>query len=1183
MASGPDDPSYAVVRRNPSTGPMSDAHVEARDEVAGRASFPPLRSDATDLFAGSGEMAALMRVVDWSQTPLGPVESWSPTLRAMVRLLLANRFPLLLWWGPEYASIYNDAYRPILGRKHPQSIGQPVREVWAEIWHILQPLIDTPFHGGPSTWMEDIALELNRHDFLEETHFTIAYSPVPDGTAPHGIGGVLATVHEITGQVVGERRTRTLSHLGARSTEAKTAADACATAADILSAHGEDVPFASLYLLTADGTRAELAGSAGVAIGDTIAPRVVELSGSQSEEVPAPLREAMIACIRSEAMQTIDDLAGKFAAIPPGPWSDPPRTAIVAAIPSNRAHQMAGVLVAGVSARLALDEQYRGFLELVTAQCATAIANARAYEEERRRAEALAEIDRLKTEFFTNVSHEFRTPLTLLLGPLEDVIGRETGLSSTVRDELVVAHRSAVRLLKLVNSLLDFSRIQAGRTEALFQPTDLSAYTAELVSTFRSATERAGLRLSVEAPPLAQPVWVDRGMWEKILLNLVSNAFKHTFEGEIQVRVTSDEHGAVAAISDTGIGIANDQLPHLFERFHRVPNARSRTHEGTGIGLALVQELVKIHGGAIDVESEPGVGTRFTVSLPFGNSHLPAERLGGGSERRSNALGPAAYVDEAVRWLPAAGEPTIESSPDASSQTARILVADDNADMRDYVTRLLRERGWAVDAVVNGRDALLAARTQMPDVVLTDIMMPELDGVQLLRALRDDPRTRSIPIILLSARAGEEARVEGMQAGADDYLVKPFVARELVARVETQVRRSREMAEERREMEVTERVLEATERERARFRELFTQAPAAIAVLRGPEHVYEIANNHYLRLIGHRDILGKRVRDARPELDGQGIYELLDGVFQTGTPFVGDQFRAMVDSDGDGTPEEHFYNFVYQPLREADGAVSGVFIHAIEVTQLVESRRAAESARTLADHANRAKSDFLAAMSHELRTPLNAIAGHTELLEMEILGTVNASQRNALERIRRSEQHLLSLITDVLNFAKLEAGRVEYDIQDVPLANAVEDVVSMIHPQLAAKNITLSVSVDTALVARADPEKVRQILLNLLSNAVKFTAAGGRVVIDTPSRAHDELPPGAVYLRVTDTGIGIPRDKQGVIFDAFVQVYRDLTRTTEGTGLGLTISRDLARKMGGDLRVRSVPGVGSSFTLSLPE
>jgi len=190
-------------------------------------------------------------------------------------------------------------------------------------------------------------------------------------------------------------------------------------------------------------------------------------------------------------------------------------------------------------------------------------------------------------------------------------------------------------------------------------------------------------------------------------------------------------------------------------------------------------------------------------------------------------------------------------------------------------------------------------------------------------------------------------------------------------------------------------------------------------VLRGPEHVYEIANSHYLGLVGHRDIVGKRVRDARPELDGQGIYELLDGVYQTGTPFIGDQFRAMVDSDGDGTPEEHFYNFVYQPLREADGAVSGVFIHAIEVTQLVESRRAAESARTLADHANRAKSDFLAAMSHELRTPLNAIAGHTELLEMEILGTVNASQRNALERIRRSEQHLLSLITDVLNFAKL--------------------------------------------------------------------------------------------------------------------------------------------------------------------
>jgi len=230
------------------------------------------------VFVGGGEMGTLMRSLDWSRTPLGPVETWPQSLRMMVRFLLANRFPLLLWWGPEYASIYNDAYRPILGRKHPASLGQPVREVWHEIWHVLQPLIDTPFNGGPSTWMEDIPLEINRHGFVEETHFTIAYSPVPDEAAPRGIGGVLATVHEITEKVVGERRTSTLRDLGARSAEGKTAEEACAIAAQILSTHAHDVPFALLYLTEGDGTRARLAGAAGVALGEPISPYVVALT-----------------------------------------------------------------------------------------------------------------------------------------------------------------------------------------------------------------------------------------------------------------------------------------------------------------------------------------------------------------------------------------------------------------------------------------------------------------------------------------------------------------------------------------------------------------------------------------------------------------------------------------------------------------------------------------------------------------------------------------------------------------------------------------------------------------------------------------------------------------------------------------------------------------------------------------
>jgi len=230
-------------------------------------------------------MAGRIRDHDWSKTPLGPMETWSPSLRMMVRFLLANRFPLLLWWGPRFCQIYNDPYRPVLGSKHPGSLGQPAAECWSEIWDIIGPLIETPFQGGPPTWMEDIALEPNRHGFVEETHFTIAYSPVPDDTVESGIGGVLATVHEITAKVVGERRVVALRDVGARATDAKTAEEACEVAAEALARHPKDVPFALLYLVDESRKRARLAATCGVVMGDAAAPLTIELEGGESPAV----------------------------------------------------------------------------------------------------------------------------------------------------------------------------------------------------------------------------------------------------------------------------------------------------------------------------------------------------------------------------------------------------------------------------------------------------------------------------------------------------------------------------------------------------------------------------------------------------------------------------------------------------------------------------------------------------------------------------------------------------------------------------------------------------------------------------------------------------------------------------------------------------------------------------------
>src|SRR5580704_2017545 len=443
-----------------------------------------------------------MRSMDWSKTPIGDVETWSPALRMMVGFVLANRFPLLLWWGPRYCQLYNDAYRPVLGDKHPASMGQPASECFPEIWDVIGPLIDTSFSGGSAAWMDDLQLEYIRYDRLEEAHFTVAYSPVPDETVPSGIGGVLATVHEITEQVVGGRRGLALRDLGSRCGEAKTAEEACVIAARTLAEHPEDVPFALLYLLDGDQKQAHLAGAAGIEMGKAGSPLEIALSGEPSREAIWPLAETVC----SAAMQIVEDLPGKLSSVPPGPWSDPPRSAAVWPIRSNMAHQFAGFLVLGLSSRLQFDDRYRDFCELVTSQVATAIANARAHEEERKRAEALAEIDRAKTVFFNNVSHEFRTPLTLMLGPLEDALAT-ADVPSQERAKLDTAHRNSLRLLKLVNSLLDFSRIEAGRARASFEPLDLATLTGELASHFDSACQQADLKLTVDCPRLAEPVY----------------------------------------------------------------------------------------------------------------------------------------------------------------------------------------------------------------------------------------------------------------------------------------------------------------------------------------------------------------------------------------------------------------------------------------------------------------------------------------------------------------------------------------------------------------------------------------------------------------------------------------------------------------------------------------------------
>ena len=792
---------------------------------------------ANSFLSGGGEMGKLIRATDWSQTPLGPIERWPQSLRTAVSLCISSNFPISIAWGPEHVQIYNDGYWPICGGKHPHSMGQNFRECWASAW----PAIGEAFNralAGESQYLVNRRVFVDRNGYLEETFFTFSFSPIRDESG--GIGGLFHPVTETTAKMLSERRTHALRDLAARAGKAQTLERTFAAAAETLSDYEFDLPFALFYLIEGEGRRARLLNSNGLAPGTPAAPRSVDLQGSS----PIPWRLDEVAHT-GQSVQ-LDELDARFGALACGPYPESPRTALVLPVRLPGSERASAIIVAGVSSRLPLDEEYRSFYGLLTANVSAAVANARAYEEERKRAEALAEIDRAKTLFFSNISHEFRTPLTLMLGPLEEALTGDPAQLPSHRSELELAHRNGLRLLKLVNSLLDFSRIEAGRMQASFQPTDLAGLTADLASNFRAACERGGVVLDVDCPTLPEPVHVDRDMWEKIVLNLLSNAFKFTFEGRITVRLTAVDGAAELTVGDTGVGIPAHELPRLFERFHRIENQKSRTYEGSGIGLALVQELVKLHGGTIHAESALDSGTVITLKLPLGTAHLPARRLGAPRSSGSTALRAAAYVEEALHWLPDSERSRdeaadTEESAELSSRGARILFADDNADMRAYVRRVLGG-SYVVETVSNGQAALEWLGERRPDLVLADIMMPHVDGFALLRTIRDDPGLRDLAVIVISARAGDEARAEGLDAGADDYLTKPFAARELLARVENSLKLARVRREATTELCASER----------RFRTIVDQATTGVVQTDAAGRI-SLVNKRWCEMLGYTE------------------------------------------------------------------------------------------------------------------------------------------------------------------------------------------------------------------------------------------------------------------------------------------------------------------------------------------
>lgn len=870
-----------------------------------------------EFLSGGGELGELIRTYDWSKTSLGPIDKWPQSLRTCIRIMLLSRQPIWIGWGRDLVKFYNDPYKSIVGGKHPWALGTPAAIVWKDIWHDIEPMLKKVMENNEGTYVESQLLIMDRNGYQEETYYTFSYTPIPgdDGKT----AGMFCANTDDTSKIINERQLRTLTFLGKRLLDCVNGDEVIKRTINALSENPWDFPFAIYRKIVGD--KAILSCSTELGQSLRIIPKEIEIDSTS--HVAAAIKEA----ISTGKPVLLNELTSKVGIYPAGAWQVPPERAIMLPVSHSFTDKVIGILELGINPHRLVDENFSGFLQLITDQVTTAFTDVYVVEEERKRAEALAEIDKAKTVFFSNISHEFRTPLTLMLGSLEDLLNNQAHrLGEANRESIETTHRNALRLLRLVNNLLDFSRIEAGRVKAHFHRTDISKYTADIASTFRSLVEKAGLELRVNCQAIDLPVYVDRDMWEKIVLNLLSNAFKYTLEGSITVSLVAGDDQILLTIEDTGVGIPNEELPKMFERFHRIENTTGRTFEGTGIGLSLVSELVKLHGGTISVTSEMGKGSAFTIRIPVGKSHLPAEQVTekiiSGDDEFSSA-----FIEEAELFLARSQDEQKPERADAENLST-LLIVDDNSDMRSYIKKLL-EAQYNIITAGNGLEALQIIQSKKIDLVISDIMMPVMDGIQLVKEIKQHPLTYNLPVILVSARAGEEARIEGYDTGADDYLVKPFSAKELHARVRSQIK-----------------IKQTRDNALKNLYKIFEEVPFAVGALVGEDLRIEFMNKYNLTLwqAKKEDIIGKPLLEVYPGNRDQ-IAAIHNEIYGTGKRFVSREVPLELSTTG--RLETRYFDVIIDPMYNEHGQMIGQLAASMDITEQVVARKKIEASESL--------------------------------------------------------------------------------------------------------------------------------------------------------------------------------------------------------------------------------------------
>ncbi len=1062
--------------------------------------------------------------------------------------MLTSRQPIWIGWGKELIKFYNDPYKTIVGGKHPWALGSPASVVWKDIWREIDPLLKKVMEKNEGTYVEAQLLIMERNGYPEETYYTFSYTPIPgeDGNP----AGMICANTDDTYRIISERQLKTLTRLGKNLTGAKTNEEVIHKTMTTLENNPHDFPFA-LFYLTQDN-KAILSNTGGPY---EIGAMPTEFALYEEHELAVLMRRAAA----SRKLQLLSGLQEKFGEMPRGAWEIAPAKAIVLPVLQPGTSEPYGFLIIGHNPYRLLDENYSGFFTLVADQVATSFSNAHALEEERKRAEALAEVDRAKTTFFSNISHEFRTPLTLLLGPIEEAL-QDPRTDPDNRSRMDLAWRNGLRMQKLVNTLLDFSRIEAGRAEGKFTKVDLGALTENLASSFRSAIEKAGMELQINIAPVKGDVYVDVDMWEKIILNLISNAFKYSREGTILVKVEQAGDQVQVAVIDNGVGIPEDQQEKIFDRFHRIENTDGRSQEGTGIGLAMVKELVKLHQGAISVSSRPGRGAAFTVSLLLGKDHLPPEKVMGTYEAGPGDRTINAFVEEAAKWAPGENMPPATGHEDNIKYT--VLLADDNADMREYIYRLLG-RQYAVKMVTNGIDAFNTAVEYMPDLIISDIMMPKLDGFGLLKKLKEDSRTHSIPVIFLSARAGEEAKVEGLQAGVDDYLVKPFSAKELQARVEANIKIARQrMAGER------------------KYRQLIYGLPAAVYTCNAAGYI-DLFNDAAVQLWGRYPEIGNdRYCGSYRAYTPQG-YPLPPEKTAMARALSDGGITAaeMVIERPDGS-KRHVMPHP-RPIYDARGNIAGAVNILVDITdQKLFSEKLERTVRQRTEELQRSNDDLLQfahVVSHDLKEPVRKIRTFGKRLQEEFGETIPEKGKTYLSKVLNSTDRMLAVIDGVLSYSALNAS--EEPISRIDLNEVFRNVEADLEVLIQQKNATIVYNGLPEI--EGAPVLIYQLFYNIVQNSLKFSKPDLPPQIAITASVVAKRP-GVDWMEmlITDNGIGFEEQYAKSIFNTFARLHSK--EKFEGTGLGLALCKKIVERHQGTISATGVRDKGAQFKISLP-